>query len=63
MQDMLTSAKPVSVLYLQGDPEDDPDLYPVKLPGREQLDANEITRTETWESNPSIGSPPPTVVP
>ena len=33
MQDMFTSTRPVSVLNLPGDEQDDPDLYPVQLPG------------------------------
>lgn len=33
LQDMFTSTRPVSVLYLQGEEVDDPDLHPVSLPG------------------------------
>ncbi|EAW09694.1 grainyhead-like protein [Aspergillus clavatus NRRL 1] len=33
MQDMFTSTRPVSILGLRGDEQDDPDLYPVVLPG------------------------------
>lgn len=33
MQDMFTSTHPVSILNLPGDVQDDPDLYPVQLPG------------------------------
>jgi len=33
MQDMFSSTRPVSVLYLRGDTTDDPDLHPVRLPG------------------------------
>lgn len=57
MQDMFSSTRPVSVLYLQGEPEDDPDLHPVKLSGGDMVDAGPITRTETWESKLSIDSP------
>lgn len=32
MQDMFSSTRNVSVLALRGDPEDDPDLFPVRLP-------------------------------
>ncbi|KOC10406.1 CP2 transcription factor [Aspergillus flavus AF70] len=32
MQEMFTSTRPVSILGLQGDEQDDPDLYPVQLP-------------------------------
>lgn len=33
LQDMFTSTRPVSVLYLRGEDQDDPDAYPVSLPG------------------------------
>ena len=33
LQDMFTSTRPVSVLYLRGEDLDDPDRYPVALPG------------------------------
>ncbi|KAI1325997.1 CP2 transcription factor-domain-containing protein [Xylariaceae sp. FL0255] len=33
LQDMFTSTRPVSILYLQGEDLDDPDLHPVSLPG------------------------------
>ncbi|KAF7596421.1 hypothetical protein BBP40_001728 [Aspergillus hancockii] len=32
MQDMFTSTRPVSILGLRGDEQDDPDMYPVQLP-------------------------------
>jgi hypothetical protein len=32
-QDMFTSTRPVSVLYLRGEETDDPDLHPVAMPG------------------------------
>jgi hypothetical protein len=32
-QDMFTSTRPVSVLYLRGEETDDPDLHPVSMPG------------------------------
>jgi hypothetical protein len=32
-QDMFSSTRPVSVLNLRGDEHDDPDLYPITLPG------------------------------
>jgi hypothetical protein len=46
MQDMFTSTRPVSVLYLRGAEEDDPDLHPVALPG-EPLD---LTKVDSRES-------------
>lgn len=38
MQDMFSSTRPVSVLYLRGEETDDPDLHPVHLPGEPELD-------------------------
>lgn len=59
MQDMFSSTRPVSVLYLRGDPEDDPDLFPVHLPGEHQEMAA-LTRQDTWDSKPSAASTPTT---
>lgn len=42
LQDMFTSTRPVSVLYLRGEDQDDPDLHPVSLPG----DASPVPKTE-----------------
>lgn len=36
LQDMFTSTRPVSVLYLRGDEHDDPDAHPVSLSGDSQ---------------------------
>ncbi|KAL2130989.1 hypothetical protein VTI74DRAFT_5692 [Chaetomium olivicolor] len=47
LQDMFTSTRPVSVLYLRGDELDDPDLHPVSLPG----ESLELTKIESRESN------------
>ncbi|KAJ4385926.1 hypothetical protein N0V85_007974, partial [Neurospora sp. IMI 360204] len=47
-QDMFTSTRPVSVLFLRGDELDDPDLHPVVLPG-ESLDL--VTKLEARENN------------
>ena len=58
MQDMFSSTRLVSVLFLRGDPDDDPDLHPVKLPG-DDPEGKEILRTTTWESRQS-GSDSPT---
>lgn len=38
LQDMFTSTRPVSVLYLKGGEMDDPDLHPVTLPSEGQDD-------------------------
>lgn len=58
-QDMFSSTRPVSVLFLRGDPEDDPDLFPVRLPAESQ-DVVPMVRTETWESKASTASTPVT---
>ena len=55
VQDMFTSTRPVSVLYLKGLEQDDPDLFPVALPG-EQPDPTknqDLSRSESWERRPS----------
>lgn len=57
MQDMFSSTRPVSVLFLRGDPEDDPDLHPVSLPG-DDPDMKGIVRTTTWESRQSASDSP-----
>jgi hypothetical protein len=41
MQDMFTSTRPISILYLRGSERDDPDLYPVALAG-EPLDLTKV---------------------
>ena len=56
MQDMFTSTRPVSVLYLRGAEQDDPDLYPVHLSGEQDLQV--LTRQGTWESKQSPASSP-----
>ncbi|KAF7562422.1 hypothetical protein G7046_g1693 [Stylonectria norvegica] len=42
LQDMFTSTRPVSVLYLRGEEQDDPDVHPVSLPG----DISPVTKPE-----------------
>jgi hypothetical protein len=63
LQDMFTSTRPQSVLYLRGAEEDDPDLHPVKLSGEYiELVRNESTETTGWErqsTNSSMVSPTP----
>jgi hypothetical protein len=56
MQDMFTSTRPVSVLYLRGAEQDDPDLFPVHLSGGQDLQA--LARQGTWESKQSAASSP-----
>lgn len=46
LQDMFTSTRPLSILYLRGEELDDPDLHPVSLPG-EPLD---LTKVESRDS-------------
>jgi hypothetical protein len=47
LQDMFTSTRPASVLYLKGEEGDDPDLHPVRLSG-EPLD---LTKVHTGDSS------------
>lgn len=70
MQDMFTSTRPVSVLYLKGYEQDDPDRFPVSLPG-EPTDLTKISQTgrkTSWDrktlseatpTNSYIASPSP----
>lgn len=46
LQDMFTSTRPVSVLYLRGDELDDPDAHPVSLPG----DSLDLAKVESRDS-------------
>ncbi|KAI1773083.1 CP2 transcription factor-domain-containing protein [Hypoxylon cercidicola] len=50
LQDMFTSTRPVSILYLRGDDLDDPDLHPVSLPG-EPTDLTKVESKDTvaWQ--------------
>lgn len=70
MQDMFTSTRPVSVLYLKGYEQDDPDAYPVALPGEPtdltktiQMDRktswDHKTGSETTPTNSCVVSPSP----
>ena len=70
MQDMFTSTRPVSVLYLKGYEQDDPDAYPVSLPG-EPTDLTKVgnldrrtswdrkTNSESTPTNSAVVSPSP----
>ena len=62
VQDMFTSTRPVSVLYLKGTEEDDPDLYPVYLPGQPQdlTKTETITRHDSWDRRRSTETTPTT---
>ena len=55
MKDMFGSGRPASVLYLKGEPEDDPDAFPVQL-SLETQEMTPITRQGTWDSKPSATS-------
>lgn len=68
LQDMFSSTRPASVLYLKGSEQDDPDLHPVQLTGTPQdlskIDTN--VDSTMWEgqsnntgANSSIVSPTP----
>ncbi|KAJ6260385.1 hypothetical protein Dda_4611 [Drechslerella dactyloides] len=54
LQDMFTSTRPVSVLYLRGEERDDPDLYPIHLPG--EPGAQDSGMDENWMRRPSAAS-------
>jgi hypothetical protein len=67
LQDMFTSTRPISILYLRGDELDDPDLHPVTLSG-EPLDLMKLeSRDMTWQdrsakdslTGSSLASPSP----
>ena len=72
MQDMFTSTRPLSLLYLKGYEEDDPDLYPVALLGPQHdhvkaeivgkktpltQKASEATSPSNSAASPSTSSP------
>ncbi|KAH6653081.1 CP2 transcription factor [Truncatella angustata] len=46
LQDMFTSTRPVSILYLRGEETDDPDLHPVTLAG----EPTDLTKVESKDS-------------
>ena len=60
MQDMFSSTRPASVLYLKGYEQDDPDAFPVSLPG-EPSDLTKLSPTDrrtSWDRKPSGDSTP-----
>ena len=60
MQDMFSSTRPASVLFLRGYEQDDPDVFPVTLPG-EPLDltkSSSVNRRESWDRKQSGDSTP-----
>jgi len=62
LQDMFTSTRPASVLYLRGDEEDDPDLHPVKLSGDLLSLERTDTRDSSWDRQSSQTGPPSSLV-
>ncbi|KAJ5594813.1 uncharacterized protein N7459_001021 [Penicillium hispanicum] len=51
MQDMFSSTRSVSILALRGDAEDDPDLYPVRLPAEgDSVKMEGLSRVNTGAS-------------
>jgi len=54
MQDMFTSTRPISILYLRGSEQDDPDLHPVALAG-EPLDLTKVDSrgSAVWQQRSS----------
>lgn len=56
LQDMFSSTRPVSVLFLRGENEDDPDACPVKLLGGEEIKV--LSRAATLESRQSSSASP-----
>ncbi|KAJ2904108.1 hypothetical protein MKZ38_008826 [Zalerion maritima] len=56
LQDMFTSTRPISILYLRGEDLDDPDAHPVSLPG-EPLDLTKVDRDNpAWQARSSRSS-------
>ncbi|PTU21774.1 hypothetical protein P175DRAFT_0508692 [Aspergillus ochraceoroseus IBT 24754] len=52
LQDMFSSTRPVSVLGLQGDENDDPDMYPVQLPdSRNYIKKERVSRQFSMDRN------------
>lgn len=58
LQDMFTSTRPVSVLYLRGADLDDPDAHPVVLPGdgQTQVKAEAAREGTNWQVRSDPGS-------
>jgi len=56
-QDMFTSTRPISILYLRGAEQDDPDLHPVGLPG-EPWDLTKVGAREiaNWQQRTARSS-------
>lgn len=59
-QDMFTSTRPVSLLYLKGYEEDDPDAFPVTLPGEPSVlvKTGPTDRSTPWQQKASGDTTP-----
>lgn len=55
-EEMFTSTRPVSLLDLKGCPQDDPDKFPVALPGPVQdlMKRDSISRKTSWDRRQSV---------
>lgn len=49
LQDMFSSTRPASILFLRGAEQDDPDLHPVKITGEHDLVRTESAEPSAWE--------------
>lgn len=57
LQDMFSSTRPASVLYLRGAEQDDPDLHPVSLPGEpEPLQRTASVDGTNWDRQSVTGT-------
>jgi hypothetical protein len=65
LQDMFTSTRPASVLYLRGEDGDDPDAHPVKLTGEMQdlLRNDSVEMATSWDKQSGSGPPSSAVSP
>lgn len=50
LQDMFTSTRPISILFLRGEELDDPDLHPVALPGDPDFSKFEDRNSAVWQA-------------
>ena len=63
LHDMFHSTHQTSIFHLRGEPEDDPDLYPVKIPGNAiALPRTESTESASWEQQSTLTGVMSTVV-
>jgi len=49
LQDMFSSTRPASILFLRGAEEDDPDLHPVRITGEQDLVRTESAEPTAWD--------------